>query len=778
MCAITVSVLTGIGLTTGTANADPAGLTMTSPRHGTVVIRRTDYGVPHILAGDFPDLGYGYGYAFAQDNLCELADQVVTVDGERSRYFGPDADSGDQLSGPLTNLDSDVFHRWVDDSGMVERAMDQPAPLGMSPQVRGLVDGYVAGVNRYLADTGVAHLPDPTCRAKPWVHPITDIEIERIFYAANQLGGIGSVADLIAEAHPAADPTTRMPDLNPADLGSNAIGVGRTGTAHGDGLLLANPHFPWLGAGRFYQVQLTIPGVLDVTGASLYGTPVVEIGHTAGLAWSHTVSTAQRFTLYQLRLVPGDPTSYVVDGHVERMTSHRVAVPVSGGGTVSRTVYDSRYGPVLALDWTATTAVAMRGVNVDNGRSLNEWLGMDQAQSVPQLRAVQNRYQGIPFTNTIAADSAGTAYFADASVVPHVTDAQLGRCVDSPLGQALYPEQLVLDGSTSDCDWGSASDAITPGIFGPGTDPTLTRTDFVTNSNDSFWLTNPAAEITDEPVIYGDVGTERSLRTRMGLSLIDRRLHGTDGLGAPGFTVPTMQQALLSDRNLSAELARNATVALCRANPTLTATDGRAIDVRPACPVLAAWNTRDDLHSGGAVLWREYWTSAVMAPDLWRTPFDPAHPATTPNTLNTASPAVRRALADAVERMETLGVPLNASLSTTQYTDVGGPDVALPGCGNAEGCYSVVEGNGSPGLGDGRFTPVRFGSSFVMVAEMSPHGPVARTILTYSESTNPTSPHHDDQTKLFAAQRWVTDRFTEHDIRSDPHLTITVLTRP
>jgi acyl-homoserine-lactone acylase len=53
-------------------------------------IRRTEYGIPHILAHDWEGLGYGYGYAFAQDNICTIAETYVTVDGERSRFFGPD----------------------------------------------------------------------------------------------------------------------------------------------------------------------------------------------------------------------------------------------------------------------------------------------------------------------------------------------------------------------------------------------------------------------------------------------------------------------------------------------------------------------------------------------------------------------------------------------------------------------------------------------------------------------------------------------------------------
>ena len=52
-------------------------------------IVRTQYGIPHVTASDYAGVGYGQGYAFAQDNLCLQADKVVSVNGERSKYFGP-----------------------------------------------------------------------------------------------------------------------------------------------------------------------------------------------------------------------------------------------------------------------------------------------------------------------------------------------------------------------------------------------------------------------------------------------------------------------------------------------------------------------------------------------------------------------------------------------------------------------------------------------------------------------------------------------------------------
>src|SRR4051794_32338795 len=73
----------------------------TATLHAT--IRRTTHGIPHIIASDFAGLGYGYGYAFAQDDICVLAETYVTVNAERSRYFGPDASYSVGGNGSVNN---------------------------------------------------------------------------------------------------------------------------------------------------------------------------------------------------------------------------------------------------------------------------------------------------------------------------------------------------------------------------------------------------------------------------------------------------------------------------------------------------------------------------------------------------------------------------------------------------------------------------------------------------------------------------------------------------
>ncbi|MGW2156011.1 penicillin acylase family protein [Nonomuraea sp. NPDC001699] len=749
-------------LLTGPPSAAAAG------RHA-AEIRRTEYGIPHVSAKDHGGLGFGYGYAFAQDNLCVLASWVVTLRGDRSRYFGPEAESDDPVR-PVANLTSDLYHRSVADSGVVRRLLARPAPVGPSAELRELVDGYVAGYNRYLDDTGVANLPDPTCRGKSWVGPITADDVWANLLDLSRMSGGSALKEAIVGG---GDGGGEGPRRAP---GSNGWALGREATRDGHGMLLADPHFPWNGVRRFYQVQLTIPGVLDVAGGSLYGTPVVQIGHNTTVAWTHTVSHAQRFTLYRLRLAQGDPTTYLVDGRPEPMGRQDVEVPLQDGTFVSRTLLTSRYGPVLAAGHGKEYAYALADVNAANLRAADEWLAMAKAGDVRELRAAQDAHQGMPFVYTLATDVGGTASFADASVVPHVTDAQARRCAKPSPDPSI--DALVLDGSTSACLWGKDADAIVPGIFGPGSRPGLTRADYVANSNNSPWMANPAAPLTGYDQVWGTVRADLELRPRVSLDMIDRRLKGSDGLGGPGFTLETLQATARSKRNHGFELMRPDLVALCREHRELRATSGERVDVRAACRTLTRWDGRATLDSEGAVLWRRFF-DGLQVPvkpgeppqGWWRVPFDPARPLATPRGLKRDDPAVLRALADAALFFRANGLPLTLTTGQAQHY----ASVPIPGCTEGEGCFDRVRNSGPLGK-DGRYPDVNTGSSFMMAVELTPDGPRTRTVLTYSLSADPSSPHHADQTALFSRGGWVTERFTDAEIASDPALKVTSVT--
>jgi acyl-homoserine-lactone acylase len=815
-------------------------------------IRRTENGVPHIVADDYAGLGFGYGYAFAQDNICTAADFYVTVNGERSKHFGPDGSWTFHGNGTsYDNLDSDAFYTAVNASGRIEVLLAQDPPHGPSDDLREGVAGYVAGYNAYLdAVGGPDGIDDPRCAGEDWVRPIDETDAYRRFYQLASLastgialGGIGSAtpptpdlggsgeedgaaagADELGALADLLDPDDRPDDVRGVEdlpaipgvsaeqrdlvaslparfnealgIGSNAYGFGAETTANGAGMVLGNPHFPWVGGERLYQAHLTIPGKVDVQGASLYGVPIVLIGTTEGLAWSHTVSTAFRFTPIQLTLVPGSPTTYLVDGEPREMERREVTIETDEGDEVERTVYWTDYGPVITdilglplFPWTPTTAFAMGDAN-DHMRYLNHFFEKNHAQDVDELLELTKRNLGVPWVNTIAADSRGRAYYSDISVVPNVDDDKVQAC-PTPLGIVTFVALglPVLDGSRSDCDWGTDDDAPAEGIFGPGNLPHLIRGDFVHNGNDSYWLSNPHEPLTGFARIIGDEEAERTLRTRIGLVMVEERLAGEDPHGdvdpAAGdrWSKENLKAAMFDNRQYAGELMRDDLVELCESLPGTVSSSGPPASTEGACEALAGWDLRDELDSTGAILFRRFLanlqgmaspvgdpTGTGMLGLPWREGFDADDPAHTPNTLNTEDPRVATALGDAINDLEGAGIPFDAPLGEWQYVERDSGRIPIHGGPGSASLFNAinVRWQGDPDAGPTGYPDVPHGSSFVMAATWSDDPdecPVqADALVTYGQSENPTSEHFDDQTHRYSEKDWVPMYFCEQDV--------------
>jgi acyl-homoserine-lactone acylase len=627
------------------------------------------------------------------------------------------------------------------------------------------------------------------------------LDAELRFYQLMLLSGEGTSIDAIASAAPpkgAARPAAAALALTDPrrfarifaarwrathdQSGSNAVAIGSEGTRNHHGLLLGNPHFPWTGTERFYQAQLTIPGQINVTGASLYGVPLILIGHNASIAWSHTVSTAFRFTPYQLTLVPKHPTEYLQNGHPVAMTARRVTITIRKSGKLvpfSRTLYSTRYGPIfnslegLSLPWTRATAFAMRDANAGNlARAIDTWFGIDRASTTGQVLSIIKKTQGIPWVNTIAVDKEGEALYADIGAIPGVPD-KLARNCDTALGSLTFAEAglPILDGSRTACDWVTGPHAAAPGLLGPNQEPSLLRRDYVTNSNDSFWLANPHHPLTGFPRIIGTVDTPRTLRTRIGLIEVQARIDGTDGLGPPGFTLGAMEHLDLSDLDYAATLTRNSLVKMCRGFGRFAPmTGGGKVRIGNACTVLAHWNLHWDVGQRGAELFGLFWQRAFGAqPSPFSHKFQLSKPVTTPYGLNTSNSTVRTALGDAIGLLNRLHIPIDATLGSVQYFSYHGKHIPIPGGpGDPDGIFNAIYG----GLGK----PINSGSSFIQVVTWNNSScPDGATILTYSESSNPTSPHYADQTMLFSHKQFLPDRFCQAQIMSDPNLSVTTV---
>jgi acyl-homoserine-lactone acylase len=763
-------------------SAAPAAFAARTPRYRATVTRDSA-GIPHIRASDFGSLGYGQGYAFAQDNLCTLADAIVTVRAQRSRFFGPNALSYSYAAGVSDpNIKSDFFWQSIRTSGLIRRLLGGHGLNSPRREIRSLYAGFAAGYNAFLRS---GKLRDPRCKGKPWVTPITmtDLWLRGIQIAtfASSSQFISALVDaqppaagaLAAGARSAVRPDIEglrrtLGDVTDPTLGSNAIGLGSQGTQTRDGMLLANPHFPWRGPERFWMAQLTVPGSYDVLGGTLHGFPLIGIGFNRHMAWTHTVSTSRRFTVFQLKLAPGDPTSYIVDGKTYRMGTRTVTVAGR-----RHTFYTTRYGTVFNLAqagfiWTRDTAYALGDAVLERGgRTVNEYLAMGRASSVRRLLAVLERYAAIPAFNTVAADDTGTALYGDIGATPNVTQQKIDQCTPDGAAKLVFAAARVitLDGSRSSCNWGTDRGAPAGGLFAGIHLPHLIRRDYVENSNDSYWLANPAHPLRAFSPIVGLTRTAQGLRTRLGNQMIAARLAGRDGLGRPRFSIATLQRMWQNDRSLAAELLLDPLVAACRANPQVTMADGATVDVSQACGALAGYDKTGNLDAKGGWLFSEWFRRAPTS-TLWATPFDPARPLDTPSGLNTANPANLQALGAAVSNLRANGIPLDAPYRNVQHATRGSLKVPIHGC--SSGCFqNIAASSGLPAAQNAPYGEVYTGSSLVMTTELTRRGPRAQGILTFSQAEDPTSPWFANLTKLFSRKRWVPLRYTPAALRRD-----------
>ena len=742
-------------------------------------IRWTSYGIPHIEASDWGGLGYGYGYAAANDYLCKIAEEYVTTNGERSRFFGADGSYALTSNGQsYTNRESDLFFT------LLKENPDLVASIAEHPraQIQDAIDGYVAGYNRWLADNADDVSKD--CAGKPWVRPITRDDVVHRANKLNLIASMGFFAPSMVRASPplpdAAIPSAavdvagiaeRLPTSETLGLGSNGYAFGSEMTENGRGMLLGNPHFPWQGPERFHELHLTIPGEVDVMGMTLLGVPLVLIGFTEHFAWTHTVSTGWRFSLHELKLAPGDPTAYVVDGAIEPMTVRSVTVDLGDGGTASHDFYFSRFGPIISfpvqnvggqgvgLLWTPAVAYALNDANAANGRTVEQFYQWATADSFDEFVADLKATHGIPWVNTIAASADGRALYADVSVVPNFDAAKIQRC-NTPVGRALFAAARlpVFDGSRSECAPTIDPRAAQPGIIPADDMPLLITNDWLINSNDDAWLPNPDHPILGYSPMVGPGPSERSARTRMGYVMAAEHEPGS-------LTLQGLQESLFADRLFIPETELDAILAGACTPAVAISNGGRLVDLREACDALSAWDRRADVDSAGLPLFELFW---LRAPKTWLVPFDANDPVGTPRAHASADPRVRAALADAVLLMQGASLPLDATAGEARTTLRHGERIPVHGAAHALGSPAMMTIPFKAGVG---FEEPVHGNSYIQTVAWDDDGrPVAEAVLSYSQSPHSDSPHHADQTKLYAQKEWVRLPFAKADILADPEL--------
>lgn len=700
-------------------------------------IRRTDGGIPHISGDSLADVSFGQGWASGEDRACDLADQVLMVTGQRARWLGAGEDDA--------NVDSDVAWRAI---GVADRAAAEWDEA--DGEVADLVTAFTAGWNAHLAEVGRDGLSG-WCAGAEWVRPLEPVELYTYARSITLQASSGALVDFIPRAAPPGDgaapggegggdeeAAAGPPGALAGPIASNGWAIGADRAAGGGGMLVANPHFPWEGQLRFWEVHLTIPGELDAYGVQLSGLPGIGIGFTELFGWTHTVSAGNRFTAYRLDLVPGSPTTYRYGDETREMTptEHTIEVLGEDGDVteVTRTTWASHYGPIIdfpGFGWTEAATITFRDANIDNDEFLAQYHGMLTADDLDEFVEVHDEVNGIPLFNTIAVSDDGRAWYADTSATPNLSDDALAAYEASlgadPIVQiAADNGAILLDGSDPLFEWVEEEGARDPGLVPAAEQPRIEQRDYVFNANDSFWVPHATALIQgDYSPLHGRQETARSPRTRENATVLDDMsadgASGEDGL----FDLDELADASLQNRGFTARELLDDVVARCQgagstpiAIPAVPAPEpgpvpapatevpppglpAATIDIAPACRVLAGWDGVYDLDRAGPPLWRELisrfrYGALTEAGALWATPFDPTQPIATPAGLVAAPPGgpaadpVLQNLARAVQVLEAADIPVDAELGDVQFAMRNGERIPVHGGNSFDGTTNIA----------------------------------------------------------------------------------------
>jgi acyl-homoserine-lactone acylase len=428
----------------------------------------------------------------------------------------------------------------------------------------------------------------------------------------------------------------------------------------------------------------------------------------------------------------------------------------------------------------------LRDAAQENVDLVEHWLAVNMAKNLNEFQQAYKDFNGIPWVNTIYADDQGNAFYIDKTLVLNLNETALGLMRTDPVlvGTRQAVGFNILPGNTA---------LFEPdGLNSYEQAPKLLRSDFVQNSNDSYWATNPAEPLSGYSILYGQDLSPLSLRTRMGLTLL------TDSAGSDDkFTAMEVEDALLSNRTYLAEavLADLLTQCQTQGNTPIILDGGQSVDISAACSALATWDMRMDKDSTAGHIFREFafkFNSATQ----FTIPFDVSDPANTPNDLTTNA-SVLKAFAGAVANINASGFSVDATMGSIQFTEktlagggASGSRFPWAGAKHTEGGFNVFSSaksdatlypihqytpildvdSGKPlasGLTDQGYH-INYGSSWMFVVNFTDDGPMARGMLTYSQSSNTNSEHLDDQNLLYSQTTALRPLlFSEADISSN-----------
>lgn len=580
----------------------------------------------------------------------------------------------------------------------------------LSPEVRALCEAYADGVNHYAA----LH-PDKTV---PGVYPATGKDIVTGFVVKTPLffGLEGQLRRLfedtrkteISEKQAKGSEGNTLTGNLP--IGSNTFAVAPKRSADGSTHLAINSHQPWTGPVAWYEARLHSEEGWDITGGVFPGTPVILHGHNQNLGWAHTVNSPDLADIYALEINPDNDMQYKYDGQWKTLEKFNIPITVKLWGnftwTVNREAFRSVYGPTVRVPHGT---YAIRYAGHGDIRIIEQWYRMNKARNIADFESAM-RMQAIPCFNVGYADREGNIWY--------IYNARFPKRAEG------YDWQKYLPGNTSETLWTEylPFDAL-PMVKNP-------PSGFVQNCNGTPYQTTVGEGNPIEANFSKTLGIETDQKNRGYRAL---ELFGAD----ESITDEEFYRYKFDTRyskQSEAEVIRQ---------QILNAPPSDDPIVREAVERIRAWDgdtNLDNPNAAVAILTMEPLVRAKMfhndIPDLFKTLSERAH------ILH--------------KKFGRLDVPWGDVNRLVR----GDYDVGL--CGGPDTLHAVYGD-----LQDGRLHGVA-GDCYVLMVRWDAQGKIhSRSLHQFGSATlDATSPHYDDQARLFAECRTKPTWLEESELRA------------
>lgn len=372
---------------------------------GKTVIYRDTWGVPHIYAPTEEAGLYAMGWAQAEDRPEEVLKSIARGIGESAKFEGEGAILADLRT-----------HMWRHYEYCKENAEK------VNPVVRRQVQAFVQGINDFYK----AHPEDmPAWWGGREVDEFMCMAFGRLFLYN------WSIDDAYSDLERAGID----PGFEKAERASNQFAVSKERSAVKAPILYIDPHLSWFGVSRFWEFRVHA-GALTGSGFNLPATPYIGLGHNADLSWAMTTGGPDTADIYELTLDPNDPMKYKYDDGWKTITKREVTIEATGGISKTLPIFESHYGPVIAM--RGGKAYAARVSYADCVQGNEVWHALNFGKDYKAVISA-NEIQAVFPQNIMAADTAGNIYYH-----------RSGRIPKRPAGPDW---SKPVDGSTSANEW-------------------------------------------------------------------------------------------------------------------------------------------------------------------------------------------------------------------------------------------------------------------------------------------------------------------------------------